>query len=170
MWADTLADVTHEQAMDVARRVMRKGGQFFPAVGDLCEAVRESAEVVAMTGDEAWTHVAMLMRRHGSWHPPVRPGQPTGRDEWRLHDDPATEADLWTALESVGGWSGRCAMLTEDVAPNRASFRAVFDAATRRVRIRSESNLVRQIEARGGSLALSMDEAPDNVRRLPVRA
>ena len=169
VWADTLSDTTHAQAMDAARRVMRRGGQFFPTVGDLCEAIRETAAVVAMTGDEAWTHVAMMVRRHGSWHPPVRPGQPVGRDEWRLHDDPATEADLWTALESVGGWSGRCAMLTEDVAPNRASFRQVFDAAARRSRVRAESSVVAMIEGRAGSLALSMDEQPDNVCRLPVR-
>jgi len=169
VWVDLLSDVTHAQAMDAAHRVARRGGQWFPTAGDLCEAIRETAAVVAMSGDEAWTHVAMLMRRHGSWHPPVRPGQPVGRDEWRLHDDPATEADLWTALESVGGWSGRCAMLTEDVAPNRASFRQVFDAASRRSRVRAESSVVAMIEGRAGSLALSMDEQPDNVRRLPVR-
>ena len=166
VWTDLLFDVTHDQAMDAAHRVARRGGQWFPTAGDLREAVRETAAVVAMTGDEAWTHVAMMVRRHGYCHGPTRPGEPVERGGRRLHDDPATEADFWSALESCGGWMGRCALLSDDVAPARASFRNVFEACARRSRVRAESDVVAMIEARAGSLALPMS---GNVVALPVR-
>ena len=119
-----------------------------------------------MSGDEAWSLIADKVRRHGYYDPPQPPGGELERGRWRLHEDAAVEARLWTALGTCGGWSGRCLMETDSVAAARASFRQVFERLEQRDRVRSEVDAVARLEARG-PLALGMDD--DNVIELRVR-
>lgn len=157
VWARLLSDLTDDDAWSAARVLARSGRSFFPTAGELLTAARSAEAAVSMSGDEAWSLVAEKVRRHGYYDPPQPPGGELERGRWRLHEDPAVEARLWSALGTCGGWSGRCLLETAQVAAARASFREVFASIEKRDHIRGEIDAVKRIEQRG-LLALSMDD------------
>ena len=160
-WTDLLGDVLHLEAMQGARVLARSGRAFFPTAGELLQSAHP---VHAISGDEAWAALTPLIRKHGSYHPPTHPDRELERDGWRLAPDPEEERRLWAALDTVGGWSGRCALLTDDVAPARAAFRTAYETSVKRARSIGAIDAVARIEARG-NLTMSMDD--DKVVQFP---
>lgn len=140
VWAQILADCSREELMTAAVNYLRQPASFYwPVPGQLLALVPRYQ--VDVDSDGRWGEVLGLVRRHGHYSPPRRPGTEVEGDEWTV--DEAT----WRGIQACGGWRELCMVTRDTMAAQRAAFRSAYESAGERSR--------KQIQQRAASALLT---------------
>ena len=129
VWALVLSDITPEELMRAAIYYLRlppsESKGFWPTPGKLLVLV--PGREIDNDGDGAWGDLLYLVRKHGHYDGPRRPGG--DGDGWTVDEQ------TWRGIQACGGWRELCMTTSSTMAAQRAAFRTAYiSAGVRRVR------------------------------------
>ena len=132
VWVVVLDDVGGEELVTAARSYLRQPASFYwPTPGQLLALVpRHQAELIDSNG--RWGEVLALVRKHGSYTPPRKPGSDVGSGEWTVDEG------TWRGIQACGGWRELCMVTRDTMAAQRAAFRSAYEVAGERNRMQIE--------------------------------
>ena len=148
-WVLVLPDVTPEEFVQACVMYLRQPKScFWPTPGQLLALI---PRYQVDDADGRWGELLFLVRKHGHYNGPKRPGcgDPDEPTHWTIDEE------TWRGVQACGGWRELCMTTSATMASQRAAFRSAYVSAGERKR--------RQIEQHAASALLA--ESP---RGLPL--